>query len=177
LIFKVTEKEIFNGVLNGPDVANNAIVFLREIENIETEEKIIKNDPRLASRFIELDENMNIDEDAKMHLHELKDFKIRKALPESNIHKMKVHWDPNHGISRETHKDYLDEFGKLFFDSVKQLIDRNALKTHFLDNFQLKDKLLLQEVLDHANFCNEIVDKFHGRNDLIEQVIITLIKI
>jgi hypothetical protein len=25
-----------------------------------------------------------------MRLHELKDFKLRKALPESNLHKMKV---------------------------------------------------------------------------------------
>jgi hypothetical protein len=40
-----------------------------------------------------------------------------------------------------------------------------------LDNFQIKDKQLLQEVLEHANFCIEIVDKFHGRNDLLDQVL------
>ena len=28
----------------------------------------------------------------------------------------------------------------------------------------------MQEVLDHAKFCNESVEKFHGRNDLIDGV-------
>jgi hypothetical protein len=95
----------------------------------------------------------------------------KKPTPLYLLKYLKVHWDPRQGISRETHKEYLEEFGKLFHNSVQQLIDRNATKPHFLDNFQIKDKKLLQEILEHANFCNEIVDKFHGRSDLIEQVI------
>jgi hypothetical protein len=40
-----------------------------------------------------------------------------------------------------------------------------------MDNFQLTDRYLIQEVMDHAKFCNESVEKFHGRNDLIDKVI------
>jgi hypothetical protein len=28
----------------------------------------------------------------------------------------------------------------------------------------------MQEVLDHAHFCVELTEKFHGRNDLIQNV-------
>lgn len=82
--------------------------------------------------------------------------------------------DAQKGISKETHATYLEEFGKLFYNSVKELIDRNAKKKYFLDNFTHNDKHLIQEVLDHANFCKTIVEKFHGRNDLIETVEIVL---
>jgi hypothetical protein len=78
--------------------------------------------------------------------------------------------DPKNGITKETHKDYLEKFGIEFYNSVKELIDRNARKSSFLDNYSLKDRLLIQEVLDHANFCVELTKKFHGRNDLIENV-------
>ena len=53
---------------------------------------------------------------------------------------------------------------------MKELIDRNASKSHFLDNFESKDKQLMQEVLDHAHFCMELIEKFHGRSDLIDEV-------
>jgi hypothetical protein len=32
------------------------------------------------------------------------------------------------------------------------------------------DSQLLQEVLEHANFCNETAEKFHGRNDLLTKI-------
>ena len=75
---------------------------------------------------------------------------------------MKIKWDPNHGISKTTHLNYLEEFGKLFYDSIKTLIDKAAKLPHFFDKFKAKDKNLLQEVVDHANFCVECVEKFHG---------------
>ena len=55
------------------------------------------------------------------------------------------------------------------------MIDRNAKKLHFLNDYKIKDKQLIQEVLDHGNFCKSLVEKFHGRNDLIEQVIINML--
>ncbi len=87
----VTEKEINNGVLQAKNASENAIVFFREIENIETDENIIKNKPHLASRFIELNESNKIDEDCKKYLDSLKYEKIVNALPENNIHKLKVY--------------------------------------------------------------------------------------
>jgi hypothetical protein len=32
------------------------------------------------------------------------------------------------------------------------------------------DQNLLQEVLEHANFCKETAEKFHGRNDLLIKI-------
>jgi hypothetical protein len=84
--------------------------------------------------------------------------------------KLKVKWDHEHGISKKTHGEYLIEFGTRFYESVKKLIDINATQSHFLDNFQFTERHLIQEVIDHANFCLELIEKFHGRNDLIEQV-------
>ena len=82
----------------------------------------------------------------------------------------KVKWDPEFGISKQTHAEYLLQFGTRFYDSVKELIDRNARKPNFLVNLEKKDMQLMQEMMDHAKFCNESVEKFHGRNDLIEKV-------
>jgi mannitol-specific phosphotransferase system IIBC component len=86
----VTEKEMINGVLQAKNASENAIVFLREIENIETDENIINNKPQLASRFIELSVEDKIDEDCKKYLDSLKYEKIANALPENNIHKLRV---------------------------------------------------------------------------------------
>ena len=68
--------------------------------------------------------------------------------------------------------EYLEQFGLLFYNSLKELIDRNALKPHFLDDLESADRSLMQEVLDHANFCLELIEKFHGRNDLIQKVVV-----
>ena len=86
----VTEKEIINGVLEVNNASDNAIVFFREIENIETDENVIKNKPNLVSRFIEVNEELKVDVDCKKYLDSLKYEKIVKALPETNIHKLKV---------------------------------------------------------------------------------------
>ena len=64
----------------------------------------------------------------------------------------------------------MEQFGNAFYDAVKALIDKNATKSSYFDGFSFKDRQLFQEVFDHANFCIECVDKFHGRTDLIDQV-------
>ena len=86
----MTETEFFNGILNAKNVEDNTIVFLREIENIETDQMIINKNPSLASRFIELDDDNRIDEDSKKYLDELKYEKIKKVLPSTHIHSLKV---------------------------------------------------------------------------------------
>ena len=65
---------------------DSSIVFLREIENIES---VIEQNKQLAFNYIDLDEYNKIDEDSKLHLNELKS-KVKKSLSESNIHILKV---------------------------------------------------------------------------------------
>ena len=53
---------------------------------------------------------------------------------------------------------------------MKRLIDKNAQKKYFTDNFKGVDKALLQEVITHARFSKESVQKFHGRVNLLQKV-------
>lgn len=70
----------------------------------------------------------------------------------------------------KTHPEYIQNFAKTFHDSVKALIDKNAKKANFLETYEIKEQALIQEILDHARFSIECVEKFHGRTDLINQV-------
>ncbi len=81
-------------------------------------------------------------------------------------------WDKETGISLNSHKEYMKNFGQTFYESMKTLIDKNARKPYFLDKFSDSDRSLFQEVLEHARFSLECVEKFHGRVDLLDQVIL-----
>ena len=53
------------------------------------------------------------------------------------------------------------------------LIDRNyEKKKAIIEGLNSEDDCLLQEILDHAYFCNETAEKFHGRNDFLMKVTI-----
>lgn len=79
-------------------------------------------------------------------------------------------FNEKHGISRVTHSDYLNEFGNTFYEQVKRLIDLNQNQKSEAVYLSDEDLRVLQEVLDHANFCNDTVEKFHGRQDLLNRV-------
>ena len=87
----VTEKEIFKGILNGKNILNNALFFVREIEDIESVcENVEKKHLSLVKKFIDIDKNDRVDQSAKMLLDDLKYKKIPAKLPESNTFKFKV---------------------------------------------------------------------------------------
>ena len=69
------------------NIKNNALFFLREIDDIEEN---INSNVNLAKRFIDLDKNNQIDQSAKKLLDDLKYNKIPNVLPESNIFKFNV---------------------------------------------------------------------------------------
>ena len=83
----MTEKEIFNGILNAKNLAHNVLFFEREIVDIEQN---IQSNRSLASKFVDLDGKYNVDENAKRFLNNLKYNKISSKLPQSNIFKRKV---------------------------------------------------------------------------------------
>ena len=83
----MTEKEFFNGVLNAKNINDNAIIFLREIEDIEN---IIEQNPDLAASYIDLNENKNIDKESKKQLDCLKT-SVKKISQKANIHELKVY--------------------------------------------------------------------------------------
>ena len=79
-------------------------------------------------------------------------------------------WAEERGVTISTHPDYMKEFGNVFYEQVKKLIDKNQSQASYFENLEEKDTKLLQEVLEHAYFCHECVEKFHGRNDLLGKV-------
>ena len=91
-------------------------------------------------------------------------------MSDSNIFKFNVQWDAEHGISLQTHRDYIEDFGNTFFNQVKNLIDRNQISDSKADEMNEADRDLIREMLDHARFCKEKVSQFHGRNDLLDKM-------
>lgn len=87
----VTEKEIYNGILIAKNVANNALFFIREIEDIDNVcEDADKKDLSLLKKFIDMDNHEKVDQSAKKLLNDLKYKKIPGKLHEDNIFKFKV---------------------------------------------------------------------------------------
>jgi len=82
-----------------------------------------------------------------------------------------VKWDEEHGVSLKTHEKYLIEFADTFYEQVKRLIDKSQQQKSEYAYLSEEDLKILQEVLDHANFCIETVEKFHGRDDLLQKVL------
>jgi len=64
----------------------------------------------------------------------------------------------------------VESFAQTFYDQVKKCIDTNQLVSSDFESLSANDRVLVQEVLEHAYFCNETSGKFHGRQDLLIQV-------
>jgi hypothetical protein len=87
----VTEKEIYNGILIAKNVQNNALFFIREIEDIESAcEEADKKDLSLLKKFIDMDSHDKVDQSTKNLLNNLKNNKIPNKLTGDNIFKFKV---------------------------------------------------------------------------------------
>lgn len=166
----VTEKEVIEGILKSTNIDDNVLVFIREINDIETSE-VINSNKSLARRFIDLDNDGNIDLEAKELLDDLKR-RIREKVPEANMHIFNnIKWNSKSGgVTRDDNGDYLKLFGEKFFESVKKLIDMNARKSDLLKEINVYDHNLIAEVLNHARFSLECVEKFQGRSDLVEKI-------
>ncbi len=149
----VTEKEIFNGILKSKNRNNNTLYFEREIEGLEEE---VDFNPVLCGKFIDLTAGKKIDLAAKHLLHQLKNEKIEPCMNSENVHKFKVKWNKEVGISLETHREYVENFGNIFYEKVKKLIDRNCQVKNFrAEKLSENDEALINEVLDHARYSVE----------------------
>ncbi|RMZ96618.1 hypothetical protein BpHYR1_005173, partial [Brachionus plicatilis] len=79
------------------------------------------------------------------------------------------------GISLDTHREYIEKFAETFYEQVKKLIDVNYEQQKKIDDLSHEDHELIQEVIDHACFCNETVSKFHGRADILKKHVLCII--
>ncbi len=196
---KVTQKEIYEGLLNEKEPNTSAICFIRDITNLETN----LSDANVA-RFIDVktdsDGKVIVDKEAKSLLDELKNKKVPSKLnAKTNIFQFQVEWR-NNGIDSECIQSYLDSFGDVFFVQIKRLVDeamfreqqkeklvhRVYLKLGVIDdevdlsesfsgqsvrNEMLEEfKDLMLELGLHANEYNVTISKFFGRDDLMIKV-------
>lgn len=163
----VTEKEIYNGIIRAKNVENNALCFIREIDDIHEN---LNENVNLLKRYIDLNEKNEIDREANDLLEELKSNKISKSLCQENIFKFNVKWNKQFGITRQTHSEYIEKFGETFYEQVKRLIDLNVNQVNYFNELNKSDQTLYQEVFGHVRFCKESVAKFHGRIDILEKL-------
>ena len=83
----VTEHEFYDGILNAENVNDNALCFVREIEDINDR---FKENDALISKYIDLNEDKTIDQESMALLNDLKNNKLKKALSDNNLIKLKV---------------------------------------------------------------------------------------
>ena len=90
---------------------------------------------------------------------------------------LKINWpdSPNTELSDKIYAPYLIEFGQLFFKSViksvKEFIAMENSKISRDNNLNIFEDELLEEMLMHSYLCVKYALKFHGREDLLNEVI------
>lgn len=87
LVLKVTEEEIYSGLIETPDSNDSAIVFLRDIENYD---QLPLDNFKLLQSFIDYDEQKRLDRQSKTALDSLKNEKIKSKISPENIHHYSV---------------------------------------------------------------------------------------
>ena len=132
-------------------------MFIRNIENINLNHK-------KAWRFIDM-ENDVVDEDAQVLLETLKDTTLPECLPEENIFRFSTNWSDLDGINETDNESYLKEFCETFENAVWQLMERNIKKSQMS-----KENSLYAEVLEHSNQCVQKVERFYGRQEVLENI-------
>ena len=94
----------------------------------------------------------------------------------------KINWpdSPNIELSDKIYAPYLVEFGQLFFKSIikcaKEFIATENSRNDHINNLNIFENELLDEILMHSYLCVKCALKFHGREDLLNEVYFYQIK-
>lgn len=156
IYYTVTEEEIRKGLVNEPKRTDRCLVFMRELENINMKHE-------KAERFVEKTENHEINTEVDLLLTKLKTELIPSHLPADNIYNFKTQWSDNEGINEEDHKDYLKLFCDTFEKAILDLIERGYNNT----SVEAVGKIY-PEVLEHSHQAVQKVERFHGREDILD---------
>ncbi|XP_069111532.1 NACHT and WD repeat domain-containing protein 2-like [Argopecten irradians] len=153
----VTEREVERGILKANNVQDHCLAYVREIANINPTMY------RFAYKFVDFAAR-NIDGEAQKLLQVLRDEKLTKKMPESNLVRFKVEWG-REGIDKDTHKDYLENFTNHFHTSIAMLVD-NAMAKHE----RLSSDPVFTEALQHLHACTKYCKVFQGREDIVKKI-------
>ena len=141
------------------DRENNAVVYIREIEDLEENTVDV-----LAKRYIDLyPDSADINQEAAAALEDLKQKAVNK-LPVFNIRKSTVKWSQK-GIDSKLHAGYLLKMCNHFYRTVQALVDRNMAKRN-----KLVDDSLFHEISQHWSVAKGRCNTFIGRNEMLQTV-------
>ncbi|XP_050388645.1 NACHT and WD repeat domain-containing protein 2 [Patella vulgata] len=154
----VTEREIVRGCLKAPDPEDHCLAYIRDISNINV--TLL----RLAGKFVDFAAR-NLDGEAQKFLKSLRDDKIPKRLPPSNVARFTVEWSGKDGIDPESHGEYFNQFCEHFYNNVVRLID-NAMAKHE----KLASDPVYSEPLQHLHSCQQFCKVFQGREEVVEKI-------
>ncbi|XP_053395163.1 uncharacterized protein LOC123524131 isoform X2 [Mercenaria mercenaria] len=160
-IRSVTETEIFNGILKTEGSAHTSIWLKRTIEDIENQECTYQ-----LSRYIECTHNNSEEKVKKIRamLDQLKD-KVEKKLS-GNVMKYSIKWNKDKGLdpNSDAHRNYLSKLSDDFVAKMCSMIHAAVQEK------KRADGPLIEEIVQHIQFCQEKCRNFHGRDDVLKQI-------
>ncbi|KAL8615116.1 hypothetical protein ACOMHN_054485 [Nucella lapillus] len=154
----VTEREVERGLLKAKNTDEHCLAYIRDISNINL--TLL----HMACKFVDVAAN-TVDNDAQNLLKKLRDEKLPKKIPASNVTRFSVEWTGKDGIDEESHRAYFDQFCEKFYGDVTTQID-NAMAKHV----KLANDPVYNEPLQHLHACRNHVSAFQGREDVVDQI-------
>ncbi|XP_035676380.1 NACHT domain- and WD repeat-containing protein 1-like isoform X4 [Branchiostoma floridae] len=159
-IKSVTETEINRGIIQSTDANQRAVIFIRNLQNIE---KHVGADA--VSAYLDLMDREKLNEESQRLLEDLKG-KLPSKL--KNVHQYEVEWTDK-GVNEdvESHASYLERFSDDFVADLKAMIFKSLQSE---SEQEQNDDWFLTEVISHARFCQAKCESFCGRQEIFDAV-------
>ena len=162
----VTEDEIRRGIISASSPTETHCCWFKRVivdlhEHVESPN---------ASKFVDKTwgPNAGIDEAAQALLGSLRETELPQALPSNMVFHYDVKWTEN-GIDPESsveHAQYIDNLCACFYDTLTGMIENGisiSVESRVRDH-------LVDEVFQHAAFCQKKCETFHGREEFMKDV-------
>lgn len=153
----VTEQEIKKGLMK-PEFSQSSYAFIRNITNMDTDISKLK----YASRYTDF-KNGSVDKEAVDLMHRLRDISLPQYLPAANISRYTIQWKPPRGMDTSYHSSYLHDLSEKFCTDLSDSIAATMARFRRLPS-------LHDEILHHLHTCRNLSTRFHGRQELLNQL-------
>ena len=159
-ILSTTHKEVEHLLKRVLKRKITALIYDRRIKDFVNMNKPRKEMGNLVWRYIDLDNDNNVDDQKQKLLRKQKIEMKTKKIPSATFD---VNWHEK-GIMEDEHKEYLRSFA----DKVKE-----DLMGQITDAVQSQNNIDPEtiEVASHVKFCAKRAQGFHGRSALLEQAL------